>query len=177
MEKIVDDLLGHFEHGRISRRQLVHMLALGMTAATAASRAAADTAPRGAFKAVAVNHISFGVADYARTRDFYADLLGMEVSGDDGKQCYMKFGKDSFLIPRRAPGARGRAPGRPHLLHDRGLGQGRGRGRVAPPRAEPGARHRRKLPRQGPGRLSPADRQRPPDVRALTFPPTRKTSR
>ena len=106
MEKIVDDLLGHFEHGRISRRQLVQMLALGMTAAAAASRAEADPAPRGAFKAVAVNHISFGVADYARTRDFYADLLGMEVSGDDGKQCYMKFGKDSFLIPRRrqAPG-------------------------------------------------------------------------
>ena len=25
----------------------------------------------------------------------------MEVSGDDGKQCYMKFGKDSFLIPRK----------------------------------------------------------------------------
>jgi catechol 2,3-dioxygenase-like lactoylglutathione lyase family enzyme len=100
MEKIVDDLLGHFERGRISRRQLVHMLALGMTAATAGSRAAAATAPRGAFNAVAVNHISFGVADYARTRDFYADLLGMEVSGDDGKQCYMKFGKDSFLIPR-----------------------------------------------------------------------------
>jgi catechol 2,3-dioxygenase-like lactoylglutathione lyase family enzyme len=104
MEKIVDDLLGHFEHGRISRRQLVHMLALGMAAGTAASRAAADTAPRGAFKAVAVNHISFGVADYARTRDFYADLLGMEVSGDDGKQCYMKFGKDSFLIPRGRQG-------------------------------------------------------------------------
>ncbi len=104
MEKIVDDLLGRFEHGRISRRQLVQMLALGMTAATAASRAAADPAPRGAFKAVAVNHISFGVADYARTRDFYAELLGMEVSGDDGKQCYMKFGKDSFLIPRGRQG-------------------------------------------------------------------------
>ena len=35
MEKIVDDWLGQFEHGRISRRQLVQMLALGMTAAAA----------------------------------------------------------------------------------------------------------------------------------------------
>jgi catechol 2,3-dioxygenase-like lactoylglutathione lyase family enzyme len=102
MENIVDDLLGQFEHGRISRRQLVRMLALGLTAAAAASRSAADPAPRRGFKAVAVNHISFEVADYARTRDFYADLLGMEASGDDGKQCYMKFGKDSFLIPRNA---------------------------------------------------------------------------
>jgi catechol 2,3-dioxygenase-like lactoylglutathione lyase family enzyme len=105
METIVDDLLGQFERGRISRRQLVQMLTLGLTAAAAAPRSVAEAAPRG-FKAVAVNHISFGVADYARTRDFYADLLGMPVSGDDGKQCYLKIGADSFLIARKsqAPG-------------------------------------------------------------------------
>lgn len=102
MERIVDDLLGQFEHGRISRRQLVQMLALGMTAAAATPLAVAEPAPPRGFKAVAVNHISFEVADYARTRDFYADLLGMEVSGDDGKQCYLKFGQDSFLIARNA---------------------------------------------------------------------------
>ena len=101
MEKIVDELLGQFEHGRISRRQLVQSLALGMTAATLAPRALAAAKPEPAFRAVAVNHISYGVADYARTRDFYADLLGMQVSGDDGKQCYLKFGNDSFLIPRK----------------------------------------------------------------------------
>jgi catechol 2,3-dioxygenase-like lactoylglutathione lyase family enzyme len=40
------------------------------------------------------------VADYKRTRDFYADLLGMKVTQDDGKQqCYLAFG-DSFIIPR-----------------------------------------------------------------------------
>ena len=100
-------MLGQFEHGRITRRQLVQSLALGMAAASVAARAAEATAPRRGFKAVAVNHVSFEVADYARTRDFYADLLGMEVSGDDGKQCYMKFGKDSFLIPRNARDAKG----------------------------------------------------------------------
>ncbi len=107
MEKVVDELLGQFEHGRITRRQLVHMLALGMTAAAVAPRSDAAPTPRGGFRAVAVNHISFGVADYARTRDFYADLLGMQVSGDDGKQCYMKFGKDSFLIARKAQSPQG----------------------------------------------------------------------
>lgn len=101
MEKIVDELLGQFEHGRISRRQLVQVLAFGMGASAAPLRAAA-TAPRGGFKAVAVNHISFEVADYARTRDFYGDLLGMQVSGDDGEQCYLQFGADSFLIARNA---------------------------------------------------------------------------
>ncbi len=99
MEKTVENLLGLFERGRISRRQLVQTLALGMAAAAVPSRSGAT---HKGFKAVAVNHISFGVADYARTRDFYADLLGMEVSGDDGRQCYMKFGSDSFLIPRKS---------------------------------------------------------------------------
>ena len=104
MEKIVDELLEEFERGRLSRRQLVQSLALGMTAAAlgpSVADAATAAAPRKGFKAVAVNHISFGVADYARTRDFYAELLGMSVSADDGKQCFMGFGKDSFLIPRK----------------------------------------------------------------------------
>src|SRR5262249_48072688 len=48
-----------------------------------------------------VNHISYNVADYAKTRDFYADLLGMKVSADTGRQCNMAFG-DSFLLPRSA---------------------------------------------------------------------------
>ena len=115
MEGIVDDLLGQFERGRISRRQLVRMLALGMTAAAAAPPAA-EPAPRRGFKAVAVNHISFQVADYARTRDFYAGLLGMAVSGDDGSQCYLKFGADSFLIARNAKERSG-APLVDHLCY------------------------------------------------------------
>jgi catechol 2,3-dioxygenase-like lactoylglutathione lyase family enzyme len=39
------------------------------------------------------------VADYAKTRDFYADLLGMTVKADTGRQCNLAFG-ESFLLPR-----------------------------------------------------------------------------
>ena len=99
MEKIVDELLGQFERGGLSRRQLVQTLALGMAAAAAPPLRAAPA--RKGFKAVAVNHISFGVKDYARTRDFYAELLGLPVSGDDGTQCSLKIGADSFLMPRK----------------------------------------------------------------------------
>ncbi len=99
MEKIVDELLGQFERGGLSRRQLVQTLALGMTAVAAPSLRAAPA--RKGFKAVAVNHISFGVKDYARTRDFYAELLGLPVSSDDGTQCFLKIGEDSFLMPRK----------------------------------------------------------------------------
>jgi catechol 2,3-dioxygenase-like lactoylglutathione lyase family enzyme len=98
MEQIIANLVQDFEHGKMSRRQLIHALAFLATASSSASSAAAVAAPKG-FKAIAVNHISYQVADYAKTRDFYADLFGMKVSHDDGKQCYMAFG-DTFLIPR-----------------------------------------------------------------------------
>jgi len=43
-------------------------------------------------KATGVDHISYRVADYQRTRDFYADLLGMTVTDDTGTQCELRFG-------------------------------------------------------------------------------------
>jgi catechol 2,3-dioxygenase-like lactoylglutathione lyase family enzyme len=98
MEQIISKLLQDFEQGKMNRRQLVRSLAVAAAAAGAATPAPA--AGKG-FQAVAVNHISYMVADYAKTRDFYADLLGMKVSKDDGKQCYMSFG-DTFLLPRNA---------------------------------------------------------------------------
>ena len=104
MEHIIAKLLSEFENGRMSRRQLIQSLGLAATAAaaTAGGAAAAVQAPKPAgFKAVAVNHISYAVKDYGRTRDFYADLLGMTVSHDDGKQAYLSFGDHgTWLLPR-----------------------------------------------------------------------------
>lgn len=94
MEYLIDKLLGEFERGKITRRQLVRTLAMG-----AAATAPAATAESKGFKAVTVNHLSYQVADYAKTRDFYADLLGMKVSQDNGRQCYLSFG-ETFLLPR-----------------------------------------------------------------------------
>lgn len=109
MEQIIDNLLNDFERGRMSRRQLVQALAVGALAGAATpAPAAAPTR----LKAISVNHISYGVTDYARTRDFYADLLGMTVSEDTGKQCYLGFG-DTLLTARKT-----RQPdGRPYIDH------------------------------------------------------------
>ena len=99
MEQIIARLLQDFEQGKMNRRQLIRSLALASTAAAAVTPALADGEGKG-FKAVTVNHISYQVADYAKTRDFYANLLGMKVSHDDDKrQCYLSFG-DTFLLPR-----------------------------------------------------------------------------
>jgi catechol-2,3-dioxygenase len=105
MEHIIAKLLQDFEHGRLTRRQLIQTLALGATAASAvgAAPAAAATADSPAFKAIAVNHISYQVADYTKTRDFYASLLGMKVTQDNGSQCYLTFGDHgSWLLARNA---------------------------------------------------------------------------
>jgi catechol 2,3-dioxygenase-like lactoylglutathione lyase family enzyme len=112
MEHLISKLLADFEHGHLTRRQLIQSLALTATAASAA-RATPLAAASSPFKATTVNHISYQVADYKRTRDFYVDLLGMKVSQDDGaKQCYLAFG-DTFLLPRNArPGVE-----TPHVDH------------------------------------------------------------
>ena len=99
MEHIIGKLLQDFENGKMNRRQLIQSITLAATAAGAAVPAAAGGTT--GFKTVTVNHISYMSADYTKTRDFYADLLGMKVSHDDGKQCYLSFG-DSFVIARNA---------------------------------------------------------------------------
>ena len=102
MESAISNLVSQFERGTISRRQLVQSLTLGMAAMAAGplARAAAAPAHKG-FKATSVNHISYQTADYRRIRDFYSDLLGMAVSADDGKQCYLTFG-DTAIIARNS---------------------------------------------------------------------------
>lgn len=102
MEQVISNLLSDFENGKMSRRKLVQSLAIsaGAAAVGAAPAAAASPIVGKGFKAVAVNHISYGVADYGRSRDFYADLLGMQPHMDDGKQCLLSFG-DSLLIVRK----------------------------------------------------------------------------
>ncbi len=96
MEQLIAKLLDDFEKGKMNRRQHIRSLAV----AAAAAPAAAGAEGKG-FQAVTVNHISYQVADYAKTRDFYVDLLGMKVSQDNGRQCYLSFG-NTFLLPRNA---------------------------------------------------------------------------
>jgi catechol 2,3-dioxygenase-like lactoylglutathione lyase family enzyme len=92
MEQLIAKLIQDFEEGKTSRRQLIRTLAVAASAASVVGvteAVAADAAP---LKAVAINHISYQVADYAKTRDFYSGLLGMKVSADNGKQCNLALG-------------------------------------------------------------------------------------
>jgi catechol 2,3-dioxygenase-like lactoylglutathione lyase family enzyme len=97
METLIARLLNDFELGKMNRRQLIQSLAMASAAASAASAAPGSAL---GLKAVSVNHISYQVTDYTKTRDWYRDVLGMGVSHDDGQQCYMTFGNGSWLLPR-----------------------------------------------------------------------------
>lgn len=59
---------------------------------------------RGLARATAVNHLSYAVTDYARTRDFYVALLGMQVARDNGKMWAVEFGDPArpeglYIVP------------------------------------------------------------------------------
>ena len=110
-EALVTRLVDDFAQGRMTRRQLIKTLTVAATAAAAgagaAGTAAAAADDKKGFKILTVNHISYNVADYTRTRDFYKSLFpNLNVTKDNGtSQCYLSFG-DTFIIPRNARGDR-----------------------------------------------------------------------
>ena len=104
MERIIATLLQQFEQGKLNRRQLIQSLTLAATAGAAATAVPAAAAAEGKMlNATNINHVSYQVSDYARTRDFYAGLFGMKVSEDDGKQCRLSFGNNILVVRNRQP--------------------------------------------------------------------------
>jgi catechol 2,3-dioxygenase-like lactoylglutathione lyase family enzyme len=102
MEHIVTKLVSEFEMGKLTRRQLIQNLTLMVTASSALSAVPAAAADDKMVPAIYINHVSYQVTDYAKTRDFYAGLFGMKVVEDDGKtQCRLLFG-DNILAVRNA---------------------------------------------------------------------------
>lgn len=105
MENLIAKLLQDFEHGKMTRRQLIQSLALAATAVSAASAVpavAAPAAPGGTVvKTAYLNHVGFQVADYKRSRDWYADLFGMKVALDDGKKANLAVGESLVIFHNR----------------------------------------------------------------------------
>lgn len=117
MESIIAGLLKQFEDGKMTRRQLIQSLALAAPAAStvAAQPPAAPAATSGPapWKTVWLDHISFAVADYKRSTDFYTSLMGWEVRNDNGKtQASLNIGNIGGIIirNRRQPAANLAAP-------------------------------------------------------------------
>jgi len=121
MEQIISGLLHDFESRKLTRRQLIQALALGVTAGPGALAAAQKPAGQSSvplqlspapWKTVWLDHISYAVSDYRRSTAFYRDLMGWEIIHDDGKkQCSMKVGNVGGIIIRNRAGYEGAGGG------------------------------------------------------------------
>jgi len=107
-------LLKQFEEGKMTRRQLIHSLALAAAAAAAPdAMAAAQSASQSKapipqafepapWKTVWLDHISYAVSDYRKSTAFYRDLMGWEIRNDTGTQCTLKIGDVGGIIIRNS---------------------------------------------------------------------------
>jgi catechol 2,3-dioxygenase-like lactoylglutathione lyase family enzyme len=86
MEAVIARLLDAFEHGRMSRRQLIQSLAMAAAPGAAAAQSTPPPSAAGAapWKTVRLDHISYAVSDYKRSVAFYRDLMGWDVRNDNG---------------------------------------------------------------------------------------------
>ena len=75
MKHVISDLVGRFERGRLSRRELIQTLTL-----VAAAGASASAAP---LRSGSINHVSVLVTDMARSIEFYNRVFGLSVQNED----------------------------------------------------------------------------------------------
>jgi catechol 2,3-dioxygenase-like lactoylglutathione lyase family enzyme len=108
MERFIAGLVKDFESGKLDRREFCQTVALAAVVYGAGDAANAQ-ATRG-FKMIGINHISYSCPDYAKARDFYTSVLGMESTPgkDNGKRANLMFGPEpgkggSFIVARTAP--------------------------------------------------------------------------
>ncbi len=110
MEGFIAGLVEDFERGKVDRREFCQTVALA--AVVYAAGDAAKAAPERGMKMIGINHISYVCPDYAKARDFYTSVLGMESTPgkDNGKRANLMFGPEpgkggSFMVARTAGGA------------------------------------------------------------------------
>jgi catechol 2,3-dioxygenase-like lactoylglutathione lyase family enzyme len=108
MERFIANLVKDFDSGKLDRREFCQSVALA--ALVYASGEAANAQASRGFKVLGVNHISYQCPDYAKAREWYSSVLGMQVVGsrDAEQRANLMFGPDpgkggSFMVVRNAP--------------------------------------------------------------------------
>ena len=104
MEQVIETLLNDFESGKLNRRQLIKHLAMVAAVASPAATALAQSAPvKAPWKTVYLDHISYSVSDYKTSAVWYANLMGWEVTNDNGKnQATLRMGDVGEIIIRNS---------------------------------------------------------------------------
>lgn len=112
METMISQLIGQYEQGSMSRRQLVGTLAMVAGVGMSAPESSLAQSSLPTFQATRLNHIALSVTDVARSRDFYVRHLGLSVSSDSSPHnCFLDCGPNFVAL------FRGSRPGMHHYCY------------------------------------------------------------
>ena len=121
MERFIADLVKKFEGGAVDRREFCQTVSLAAAVYAAGDAAQAQTGT--GFKVLGINHLSYSCPDYAKARDFYTKVFGLQNAPgkDNGKRANLMFGPPagkggSFMAVRNAE-TNNRPPARAEVDH------------------------------------------------------------
>ena len=93
MQPTIDTLVSQFEHGSLTRRQLVQALLV-----VAASPVLAQERPAGAFRPTGIDHVQITVTDLKATQQFYEKLFGVTTTSPSPTQLSLRLGSSGNTI-------------------------------------------------------------------------------
>jgi catechol 2,3-dioxygenase-like lactoylglutathione lyase family enzyme len=94
---MIADLVGRFERGALTRRQVIQALSM-LVAAHSASSAGAQT---GAIRASSIDHVSILVGDMQRSAEFYQTVFGLSQVSEDKPNRILRLGLKRTLVSLR----------------------------------------------------------------------------
>lgn len=109
MDGTIDRLVGLYEGGKVSRRDLVRSLA-ALALGLPLRGSAQTTQPP--IPVVSLNHVTCFASDIPRTVAFYQELFGMPVLSDQGTGINLRAGSETTFV-----GIYGAGAGEPRIDH------------------------------------------------------------
>ncbi len=101
MDSFINSMVDQYDRGRLSRRQLITTLTgFAAVAGVGADAVSAQDTDTSTFQATALNHIALSVTDVGRSRDFYVKHLGLRVTRDGSRNCFLNVGPNFLALFR-----------------------------------------------------------------------------
>jgi catechol 2,3-dioxygenase-like lactoylglutathione lyase family enzyme len=97
VETMIADLVGRFERGALTRRQVIQAL----TMLVAANNVSPANAQAGAIRASSIDHVSILVGDMQRSAQFYQTVFGLSQVSEDKPNRILRLGLKRTLVSLR----------------------------------------------------------------------------